>query len=40
VQLSVINLANTIALYNFHFTFSGTHFVTPRTVKVTVGVTF
>jgi hypothetical protein len=40
VQLSVINLANTIALYNFHSTFSGTHFVTPRTVKVTVGVTF
>jgi hypothetical protein len=31
-QVSVINLANNYALYNFLSTFSGTHYVTPRTV--------
>ncbi len=40
LQASVINLTNRVALYNFLSTFSGTHFVTPRTVRVTVGVTF
>jgi hypothetical protein len=31
-QLTVINLANNYVLYNFLSTFSGTHYVTPRTV--------
>ncbi|HUJ32942.1 MAG TPA: carboxypeptidase regulatory-like domain-containing protein [Candidatus Acidoferrum sp.] len=31
VQVTVINLANRLALYNFLSTFSGTHYVTPRT---------
>jgi Carboxypeptidase regulatory-like domain len=40
VQFSLINLTNRIALYNFLSTFSGTHFVTPRAWKITVGVGF
>jgi hypothetical protein len=40
LQFSVINLTNKEALYNFLSTFSGTHFVTPRTYKIQVGVTF
>ncbi len=40
LRLSVLNLANEVALYNFLSTFSGTHFVTPRSVNVTVGVNF
>jgi outer membrane receptor protein involved in Fe transport len=40
VRFSVINLTNQDALYNFLSTFSGTHFVTPRTYQVQVGVTF
>jgi len=28
------------ALYNFLSTFTGTHFVTPRTFQVSVGVNF
>ncbi len=31
-QLTVINLANNYALYNFLSTFSGTHYVTPRSL--------
>ena len=30
-RFTVINLANKYALYNFLSTFSGTHYVTPRT---------
>jgi hypothetical protein len=40
VRFSVINLTNREALYNFLSTFSGTHFVTPRTFQVQAGVTF
>jgi len=40
VRFSVINLTNRQALYNFLSTFSGTHFVTPRTYQLQVGVTF
>jgi hypothetical protein len=39
-RLSVVNVTNKEALYNFLSTFSGTHFVTPRAVQVQVGVTF
>jgi len=40
VRFTVQNLANTVALYNFLSTFSGTHFVTPRSVFATVGINF
>jgi hypothetical protein len=40
VRLSVINVANKEALYNFLSTFSGTHFVTPRSVQFQLGVGF
>jgi hypothetical protein len=40
LRFSVINLTNTDALYNFLSTFSGTHFVAPRTCQVQVGWTF
>ena len=34
LRVSVVNIANTVALYNFLSTFSGTHYVTPRAVSV------
>jgi len=40
LRFSVINVANTEALYNFLSTFSGTHFVTPRAYQVHLGVSF
>jgi Carboxypeptidase regulatory-like domain/TonB-dependent Receptor Plug Domain len=39
-QLTVINLANNYALYNFLSTFSGTHYVTPRSLTAEVGFHF
>jgi hypothetical protein len=39
-QLTVINLANNYVLYNFLSTFSGTHYVTPRTVAAEIGFHF
>jgi len=39
-RVTVINLANAVALYNFLSTFSGTHYVTPRTVSGEVGFHF
>ena len=32
-RLSVVNLTNKVALYNFLSTFSGTHYVTPRAIS-------
>lgn len=40
LRLTVINMTNKIALYNFLSTFSGTHFVTPRTYTVELGFHF
>lgn len=40
LRFTVINLTNKDALYNFNSTFSGTHFVPPRTFQGQVGVTF
>jgi hypothetical protein len=40
VRVTVINLFNTVALYNFLSTFSGTHFVTSRAVQAQVTVPF
>jgi hypothetical protein len=39
-QLEVVNVANTVALYNFLSTFSGTHFVTPRAYTAQIGFHF
>jgi TonB dependent receptor/Carboxypeptidase regulatory-like domain len=39
-RLSFENLTNKEALYNFNSTFSGTHFVSPRTIQAQVGITF
>jgi outer membrane receptor protein involved in Fe transport len=40
LRLTAINLTNKDALYNFLSTFSGTHFVTPRTWKAEIGFDF
>ncbi len=39
-RLTVVNLTDKVALYNFLSTFSGTHYVTPRTLTATVGFHF
>jgi hypothetical protein len=38
--VQVINLTDKVALYNFLSTFSGTHYVTPRTVTASIGFHF
>ena len=40
IRVTLINLFDTVALYNFLSTFSGTHFVTPRTAQVQLVVPF
>jgi hypothetical protein len=40
LRLTVINVANAVALYNYYSTFSGTHYVTPRTVTAQLGFHF
>jgi Carboxypeptidase regulatory-like domain/TonB-dependent Receptor Plug Domain len=40
LRLTMINLTNKYALYNFLSTFSGTHYVTPRTMTAEVGFHF
>jgi len=39
-RITVINVANKVALYNFLSTFSGTHYVTPRTITAQIGFHF
>jgi hypothetical protein len=39
-RITVVNLANTEALYNFLSTFSGTHYVSPRAITATLGFHF
>ena len=39
-QLTAINLTNKYALYNFLSTFSGTHYVTPRSLTAEIGFHF
>ena len=39
-RLTAINMTNKIALYNFLSTFSGTHFLTPRTYTAELGFHF
>jgi hypothetical protein len=40
LRLSVLNLTNKVAVYNFLSTFSGTHFVTPRLWQAELGFVF
>jgi len=40
LRFEVLNLANTVALYNFLSTFSGTHFITPRSYQAQLGFHF
>ncbi len=40
LQLTAINVANKYALYNFLSTFSGTHYVTPRTLTASLAFHF
>src|SRR5271157_4031357 len=40
LRFTVVNLANKVALYNFLSTFSGTHYVTPRTETLELGFHF
>jgi hypothetical protein len=40
LRFTVINLTNKTTLYNFLSTFSGTHFVTPRSEAVELGFHF
>jgi hypothetical protein len=40
LRFTVINLTNKVALYNCFSTFSGTHYVTPRTETVELGFHF
>jgi hypothetical protein len=40
LRFTVINLTNKVTLYNFLSTFSGTHFVTPRTYNAELGFHF
>jgi hypothetical protein len=39
-QLTAINITNKYALYNFLSTFSGTHYVTPRSLTAEIGFHF
>jgi hypothetical protein len=39
-RFSILNLTNKVALYNFLSTFSGTHFVAPRTYQAELGIAF
>ncbi len=40
LRFTVVNLANKVALYNFLSTFSGTHYVTPRTLTAELAFHF
>lgn len=40
LRFTVLNLTNQVALYNFLSTFSGTHFVGPRTYQAELGFSF
>ena len=40
LRLTAINVTNKVALYNFLSTFSGTHFVTPRSLTAELGFHF
>jgi hypothetical protein len=39
-KVTVTNLSNQVALYNFLSSFSGTHFVTPRAIQAELTLRF
>jgi len=39
-KVTVVNLLDRVALYNFLSSFSGTHFVTPRTLQAEIVLHF
>jgi hypothetical protein len=39
-RFTVSNVTNKVALYNFHSTFSGTHFIAPRSYTAAIGFVF
>ena len=39
-SLTAVNLGNEVALYNFLSTFSGTHFITPRSFQAQMKLAF
>lgn len=39
-NFTVLNITNVVALYNFLSTFSGTHFVAPRTYQAQLSYVF
>jgi len=39
-RFTLVNMTNKVALYNFLSTFSGTHFVPPRSIQLAIGYTF
>ncbi len=40
LRFTVMNVTNKVALYNFLSTFSGTHFVAPRSYQASLAYTF
>jgi hypothetical protein len=40
LRFTVTNVTNKVALYNFLSTFSGTHFIPPRTTQVSIAYSF
>ena len=40
LRFTLVNMTNKVALYNFLSTFSGTHFVPPRSIQLAIGYTF
>lgn len=40
LRVTLTNVTNKVAVYNFLSTFSGTHFLSPRAVQVTLGASF
>ena len=40
LRFTAVNVTNKVALYNFLSTFTGTHYVTPRSFTAQVGIHF
>jgi hypothetical protein len=40
LRFTAINLTSKNALYNFLYTFSGTHFISPRALQGQIGIAF
>ena len=40
LRLTAVNITNKVALYNFLSTFTGTHYVTPRSYTAELGFHF